>query len=110
MFIECPKGDEQGGNGIAETGKAHPRLHPDFGELPVVFVVEEVSGQSVIGDEQVRPAVVVVVGGSHGKVLALLLRDSRGGRYICKRSVAVVVVENIRASFLSNPRTTCTHS
>src|SRR5258708_8361129 len=109
IVIVVSQRDAHGCHGIAETIQPHPRIHPDFGELPVVFVVEEVCGKSVIGDEQVRRAVVIVIGSAHGKVLALL-GDSRGGRYIRKRSVAVVVVENIRGALVSNRRTTRAYS
>ena len=60
---------------VAETRQAHSRGHPDFAEFSVV-IVEQVGGQPVIGYEQVWPAVVVVVGGAHGEVLALWFRNS----------------------------------
>jgi len=52
-------------HGVAETRHGHPRLHADLSELPVVVVMEQICRQSIIGDEQVGPAVVVVVGGPH---------------------------------------------
>src|SRR5215510_1168325 len=49
IVIVVAQKDAHGCHSTAKRGETHPRNHPDFGELPVVFVVEEINEQSIIG-------------------------------------------------------------
>src|SRR5579864_1725197 len=55
----------------------HARAETDLFESTVAFVVIEIGVQPIVRYEQIRPAIIVVVGGLHGKILTLWLIDSR---------------------------------
>ena len=57
------------------AGSGHAADRADFVELAVVLVVVEVGVEAVVGDEEIGPAVVVVVGGADGEILAVGLED-----------------------------------
>src|SRR6266581_7483078 len=67
----------------------HPGGKADFFESTVVLIVVEISIQAVVGHEQVRPSIVVVIRCLHGKILAFRLMDPRRFRDIAEGAVAI---------------------
>src|SRR5947208_3309462 len=51
-----------------------------------------------VGDEQIRPAVVVIISGADRKILALRLQDLGFRRHIGESTVTIVVVEGVRTT------------
>src|SRR6266849_2805646 len=61
----------------------------------------EIGTEPVVGDEQIGPAVVIVVGGANGKILTFGLVDLGLDGNVGESSVSIVVVENV-ATVLGN--------
>src|SRR5262245_57724948 len=51
---------------------------------------------TVVGHEEVRPAIIILIGGAHREVVALRMIDFHGSGDISERPVAVVVIQNRR--------------
>src|ERR1700730_1537088 len=89
-----------------------PRCHGHTGgeadllESTVVLVVVKVCIQPVISYEQVRPAVVVVVGGLHGKILALWLINPSRLRHVGERAIVIIAVKRVGTPLVLTGRTT----
>ena len=67
VAVEVAAGDAHAG-AVAPFGVGrHACVDRDLAELPVPFVVEQVVGGLVVGDEQVEAAVVVEVGRDHAQ-------------------------------------------
>ena len=75
-----------------------------------MLVVVEVSAEPVVGDEQVGPAIVIVVAGADGKILAFGLVDFRFDRDVGESAVTIIVIERVRAAAVSAGRATALHS
>src|SRR6266550_2174694 len=73
--------------------ESHTADNSDLFKSAVALVVVEIGIEAVVSHEQIRPAVVVIIGGADGKILAFRLIDFRRNRYIGERAVAVVVIE-----------------
>src|SRR5439155_15582882 len=65
----------------------------DLAKRPVTIVVKKKVGHRVVGDENVLPAVIVVVEGHHAQPVAGLQAHSRGLADVRERAIAVVVIE-----------------
>src|SRR5437660_11825584 len=65
----------------------------------------EVGIESIVGDEQVGPAIIVVVVGGHGEILAFGLVDFGLDGYVREGSVAIIMVERVRAAPVNTGRT-----
>jgi len=72
--------------------------------------VVKVGAESVVGNEQVGPAVVVVVSGAHGKVFALGLVDFGFDSDVGESPVSVVVVKRVSAAAIDAGWAAALHS
>src|SRR5208337_1825284 len=106
VIVIVAEGNAHGGHGEAVAGKSHAGHGTLFLERAVVFVVVKVGAQTVIGDEDVRPAVVVVISGADGKILAVRLENTGFFGDVRKRAVAVVVIKSVGATFVRAGRAT----
>ena len=69
-------------------------------ESAIVFVAIEKIGTHVIGHEEIGPAVVVIIGPHNAHTQAFVwIADARFFRHIFKRSIAAIVIENVRLTF-----------
>src|SRR5713101_2256871 len=110
VVIVIAERNAHGSHGGAVGCKRHSAGDGYFGEGAVVIVVIKIRLDSVIGDEQVGPSVIVVVGGCYRKVQALGLKDFRGLRDIGESAIAVVVIEHIGCSAVDRGSATGGHS
>ena len=74
-----------------------------------MFVMVKIGFDSIVGHEQVWPAVIVIVCSSHRKVFALGLKYVHGASYIGECPVAIVVIQRVNASLVSTRRTAALH-
>src|SRR5262249_4103046 len=95
-----------GGHDLAGQSVGHAGGCAGFAKFPVAFVVIEIGRDAVVGNEEIGPAVVVVVCGTNREILPVGLVDARGLGHVWKRAVAVVVVEHGRASVIGAGRAT----
>src|SRR5208337_4985196 len=88
-----------GGGSLAVGAKGYVHILSDVGERAVVVVMVEVAVHGVVGDVDVRPAVVVVVARrqTHGPSQRVI--DARLVGYVGKRPIAVVVEEAVGVAF-----------
>src|SRR5437868_15173016 len=70
----------------------------------------EICIQAVVRDENVRPAVIIVIACADGKILAFGLIDLCRLGHIGERAIAVVVIENVWTAPVRLWRTTAAHS
>src|SRR5262245_54241128 len=70
----------------------------------------KVGFQSVVGYKQVLPALVVVVGGSHGEIFSIRLKQVHGTGDFLECAVSVVVIEGVRAALVGAGRTAAFHA
>src|SRR5205814_503835 len=82
----------------------------DLFERSIAIVVVEIGIEAIVSHEQIRPAVVVIIGGADGKILAFRLIDFRRHRYVGERAIAVVVIERVRTAPIDARRTTAKHA
>ena len=76
----------------------------------VVLVVIKVGAQAIVGDEQVGPAIIVIISGAYGKILSLGLIDLGFDGDVGKGSIAVIVVQGVGAATVNTGRATALHS
>src|ERR1700758_5299381 len=69
----------------------------------------EICVQAVVRDENVRPAVVIVIACADGKILAFGLIDLCHLGHIRERAITVVVIENVWTAPVRLWRTTAAH-
>lgn len=93
------------GHRVALRGKRHPRDDSDLLERAVMLVMIEVGVQAVVGHEQIRPPVVVVVRRAHGEIFALRLVDLGSLRHIAEGPVSIIVIEDVRRALVHAGRT-----
>src|SRR5216684_5914736 len=101
IVIVVAKRDTHGSHGAAARRESHTAEQPNFVERPIVFIMVEIGIQSVVGHEQVRPAIVIVVGGSHREILTFRLVDPRYRRCVGEGSIAIIVIENVSGTFVN---------
>ena len=70
-----------------------------------MFVVIQVRVDTIIGHEQIGPAIVVVVHRCHRKIFAIRLINSRRRSHIAESAIAVVVIQDRRAPLVNAGRT-----
>src|SRR6266851_5470037 len=89
-------GDAHAGLRLAVGAESAARFDGDVGESAVFFVLIERAGRGIVGDVNVRPAVVVEIGGEHAEAEgAVGLQDAGFFADVGEGAVAVVVVENV---------------
>src|SRR5439155_4154410 len=110
VIVVVAQGNAHSSHHASTSGQTHPGDRSNLIELAVALVVVKKRVQSIVGHEQIGPAVVVVVSRPHGKILALRIVDSHGLRYVCESAIAVVVVENVGSTFVSGRGTTRAHA
>src|SRR5438132_1533141 len=101
VIVVVAQGNAHSSHHASTSGQTHPGDRSNLIELAVALIVVKKRVESIVGHEQIGPAVVVVVSRPHGEILALRIVDSRGLRYVCESAVAVVVVENVGSTFVS---------
>src|SRR6266404_4467538 len=80
----------------AFTTQSQTREHAFIGKRAVMVVVIEVVWDRIVGNEEVGPAVIVVVGPNHAKaIIADLIVDTGLHGNLLKRAVTAVVVQEI---------------
>ncbi len=95
MVVIVAEGYAHGGHNLGVAGHRHTSGKADFFERAVVFVVIEVGVEPVVGDENIRPAVVVVVGRAHREILAPRLVDFRRARHVGEGAIAFMMIEHV---------------
>src|SRR5438046_113423 len=110
VVVIIPKRDAHGGHHSSLGGESHAADNSDFFECSVALVVVEIGIEAIVSHEQIRPAVIVIIGGADGKILAFRLIDFRRNRYVSERAVAVVVIERVRTAAINARRTTAKHA
>src|SRR5439155_471763 len=83
VIVVVAQGNAHSSHHASTSGETHPGDRSNLIELAVALVVVKKRVQSIVGHEQIGPAVVVVVSRPHGKILALRIVDSHGLRYVC---------------------------
>src|SRR5713226_8120686 len=78
--------------GLAVGGERGAGFESAFGERSVAVVVEEKLLHAVVGDEDVREAVVVIVSEGHGQGAALLGRNAGLLADIFKRAISAIAI------------------
>src|SRR5271168_456107 len=88
--------DAHGAEALAIAAEGYAGKQADVGERAVVIVVIEVAGDGVVGDEEIGPAIVVVVGPHRAEaVVADVVVDAGFGADFFERAVAAIVVEQV---------------
>ena len=90
--------------------EGHAADNPNLFESSIALVVVEIRIEAIIGNEQVWPPIVVIVGGADGKILAFWLIDFRRNRHVAERTVAVVVIKRVRTAPINARSTTAEYS
>src|SRR5229473_3114309 len=92
-------GDAHARLGLAVGAESAACFYGDVGESAVLLILIESAGGGIVGDVNVRPAVVVEIGGEHAEAEgAVGLQDAGFFADVAERSVAVVVIENVFAA------------
>ena len=81
---------------LAVVRKRDARLERAIGERSVAVIVPQELFHAVVGDEDVREAVAVVVVERHAQRLAFQGRNTRFAAHVREGAVAVVVIEDAR--------------
>src|SRR6516225_3727513 len=95
---------------VAVAGEPGAARHSHFGERAVMIVVVEISCQAIVGDKEVRPAVVVVVARLDREVDAFGLVNLRRLGDVGKGPVPVVVIQNVGATPVDGGSATAQHA
>src|SRR5207247_4961678 len=73
--------------------------HGDVFKGAVAFVVIERLAHAVVGDEDIRPAIVVKIGKGDAEGLAIRVSDSRLDADVVESAVWFLMIKNIRRPF-----------
>ena len=86
------------GLSLPSSLSATPRSNAFFAKRAVVIVHQQQAGSGIAGDENIRPAIIVGVGGARPSVRKMprTARDTGFLRNIGERAVAVVAIERVR--------------
>src|SRR5229473_176504 len=80
----------------AFAAEGHAGEHAHVGEAAVVIVVVEIVGNGIVGDEQIGPAIVVVIHPNDSEaVVTDLIVDARLDGNFLEGAVAAIVIEEI---------------
>ena len=90
--------DAHAAHGVAVLGEGHAAGGGHVGKGAVVIVVIKVGIRAVVGDEKIRPAIVVIVARTDGKVKAVGLVYLLGASNVRESAIAAVVVEHVGAA------------
>src|SRR5260370_29565920 len=89
-------GGAHAGLGFAVGAEGAAGFHGDVGEGAVFFILIEGAGGGIVGDVNVRPAIVVEVGGEHAEtVSAVGLQNASFFADVGEGAVTIVVIQNI---------------
>jgi len=89
-------GDAHAGLGLAVGAERAAGFESDVREGAVLFVLIERAGGGIVGDVNVRPAVIVEIGSEHAEAVgAVGVEDAGFFGDIGEGAVAIVVIENI---------------
>src|SRR6266446_5385747 len=84
------------------AAKSHAGKHAHVRESAIVIVVVEVVGNGIVGDQEVRPAIVVVIDPHDAEaVVADLIMDAGFDGNFLKGAVATIVIQKIALAFES---------
>ena len=95
---------------LAFTTQRDSADHANIGESSIVVVVVQIIGRGIISYKQIRPTVVIEIDGNHSQSAADHLVQPRARADIGKRSVAIVVIERQRHSFVRHLRAVRAHA
>ena len=89
-------GDAHAGLWLAVGAESAAGLDGDVGEGTVLFVLIKRAGGGIVGDVNVRPAVVIEIGGEHAEAKSAIgFQDAGFFADVGERAVTVVVIENV---------------
>src|SRR5260370_31705532 len=89
-------GDAHAGLRFAVGAESAARIHGNVNEGAVFLILIERAGGGIVGDVNVRPAVVVEIGGEHAEAVgAVGFEDAGFFADVGEGAVAVVVIQNI---------------
>src|SRR6267378_811085 len=89
-------GDAHAGLGLAIGAESAAGFHGDVGEGAVFFILIEGAGGGIVGDVNVRPAIVVEIGGEHTEAVgAVGLQNAGFFADVGEGAVTIVVIQNI---------------
>ena len=77
--------------GFAVAAEGQPGFHRDIFEFSVVQIAIEFVGLRIVGHQQVRPAVLIVIKHRHAERFRAAVENPAAGGDILKRSVAAIV-------------------
>ena len=100
IIVVITQGDAHRSHDRSPGGYGHARAETDLFKSSVAFVVIEIGIEPIVGYKQVRPAIIVVVGSLHGKILTLWLIDPRLLGHVGERAVVIVVIQRVGASLI----------
>src|SRR5713226_8642701 len=95
VVIVVLKDSAHAGKRLAIGGERGARFESALRERAVAVVVEEELLHAVVGDEDVREAVVVIVGEGHAKSAALLGGDAGFLANVLESAVAAIAIEKV---------------
>src|SRR5713226_1149650 len=95
VVVVILKDSAHAGKWLAVGGERGAGFESALGERSVAVVVEEKLLHAVVGDEDVREAVVVVVGEGHGQGAALLGRNAGLLADIFKRAISAIAIKKV---------------
>src|SRR5207245_5065618 len=94
--------DAHAGLRLAVGAESATSFDGDVGEGAVLLVLIKGAGGGIVGDVNVRPAVVIKIGGEHTEaVRAIGFEDAGFFAYVRERSIAAVAIENVFAAVQS---------
>src|SRR6266404_2543211 len=92
-------GDAHAGLGLAVGAESAARFQGDIDERSVLLVLIQRAGCRIVGNVNVRPAVVVQIGSEHAEAKsAVSLEDAGFFADVGESSIAVVVIKNVLAA------------
>ncbi len=88
--IEIRGVDSHAGAGLAVLAESHAGSHGDIFERAVALIAVELIRLRVVGDQQVRPAVVIVIEHRHAQRFRGAVEDAALRRDVFKGAVAAI--------------------
>ena len=89
------------GAGCAGVAISHSSRDTYVGEGSVVVVVVELVGFGVVGDEQIQPAVIVIIQQRNAECLAGGIVETSSLGHVLKRSISLIVEKGRALTFIS---------
>src|SRR5262249_5903964 len=89
-------GDAHASLRLAVGAERTARFHGYVGELAVLSVLIKSAGGGIVGDVDVRPAVIVEISREYTETISAVgLEDAGRFGNVCERTVTVVVIEDV---------------